>query len=194
MKRLQLLGVGVAVAAVLVVTACGGPSQEQRGEAQTAREEAKQASAAAEAADIKAENCQTNLDPYLGKLVALDVRMNSAGADLSDYSREATKIKKAYEDVPVLALSDECREMVGVHAEKAGMHFVVAKRLWSYCAGDPTCEMDEAETYMMKSWRKANRQIELAKEGMETLVIAGEAAQEEAEKLSAEADKLEAEL
>ena len=157
--------VGVALA-LAVLTACGGPSAEEK--------KAQAAASASAAAKVKAEKqraakkaayekCQRQLGSTMRASEDLDSRL-SVGMAFADYTRTVGNVRVQLDKIEALVqrtpmpLSSKCLG-VAVKLEAAANKWTDALNQWNDCIGDFDCDMDAGTQHdaMQKDWGQASR-------------------------------------
>jgi hypothetical protein len=170
------------VAAAMIVacaggTACGTDEEAERRKADAAQAEKKRAAEqerkerAAAKARQQAEDCGSELDPFIDTISELDSRLD-IGLSYDEYTNEVADMKVEYDKIDFDAVSDagiECLQSAGLPAEQALRQHVKAAQAWSECFDDFNCENDTVKPELQRLWAKASRQGERARRGLSEL-------------------------
>ncbi len=173
---------------------CGGPSQEEKDAAETARAEAVEANNDAEKLADKAEakasgflSCKNQLGDLLQSLASLDSRL-SVGLTYADYSTRVGDVRVVYDRVPFGNINFSCLS-TGVRAEKALNSYSDAYNTWNACFSDLYCSNDSIDSELQSDWSKAGRQLRSARGSYASLRAQAVNAQTEADDARDEAEK-----
>ncbi|KAA1422508.1 hypothetical protein FE697_015350 [Mumia zhuanghuii] len=168
-----LLGV---VAALVVVTACGG-TEPKEAESTPPRPSPTETlpttdpyvEELAEATTASRRACSEVFGDLLTTLEELGSRL-SVGLRLPDYGTEVGDIHVSYDQAlkEAATLDGSCLTAVGVKLETALNHYTKANRLWSDCVSDFDCDMDDVDPKIQARWQKARSQVEAAAEAIDT--------------------------
>lgn len=184
----------VALALCLAAGGCGGPSQEQKDAAVTAREDADQAQETADQAQERADqvaavasSCQSQVKPFVRALANVDSRLG-IGLNYADYGQVVSDTKVVYDRVPFGQMKFACFN-IAVPAESSMNHLIDAFETWNACFEDLYCDVDSVEPEMQSDWAKASSKLALARSRIADLQANVSDTQSEAETAAAEAEQ-----
>ncbi|MCO5316712.1 MAG: hypothetical protein M9938_11215 [Solirubrobacterales bacterium] len=177
----------------LVLSGCGGPSQEQKDAAVKERAKARKLKSAAEDAAAVAVTCRDQVGSLLKALKDTESRLN-VGMTFADYGDQVGDISVGYDQMPINQMSPDCISGPGVAGENAFNSYREAYNTWNDCIGDLGCDIDTIDPELQKKWTKASRQITRARSSLSDLETTAVIAQEDYEKQNKKAKAAEAEL
>lgn len=179
LKRL-LICIVILSAAVLTLAACGssGPSDQEKHEAAVAKKKHEEKLAAekrekreeAEAlvALQEGELCEEQLGQFLESLEDLNGRLQ-VGVNYNQYFEYVGDASAAYNQIPFKQLEYKCLNKVGLPSENALNAYVEGAGVWEECFEALSCEGEDPE--LQRKWTKAERQLNHAESGMETISL-----------------------
>lgn len=187
----------VGVIAVAVIVGCGGPSEEQRAEADQAVADAAKAKVLAEEAQASADECVLALDPTVRALINLSAKLD-INVDYDEYESLTTNANVKFEQVRPEAetISDGCAEVT----DKLGaslVYYLAAAEEWDECNEDYSCvggALDKSENETSNLWSKAGNKVDLATAQLQELQDNAVEAEADAEEKAEEAKALQAEV
>lgn len=182
-----------SLVATLLLAGCGGPSQEERDAAKSARAKAKKLSRAAEEAAVVAVTCREEVGGLLKALRATDSRL-TVGMTFADYGEQVGDISVAYDQMSIGQMDFNCVGGAGVAAEKAFNSYTKAYNTWNDCIGDLYCDTDSIQPELQKQWSRATRQIARARSALGSLEAEAAATRQVADDQKKTADRAEAAL
>jgi len=172
------------IACAAMLTACGGPSAEQREAARKVdarllggevRKRERQNQAAE--ADALAVTCQSEIGDLMDSLDELNSRLD-IGLTYADYGDQLGDANVAYDQVPAAELSGGCLDSAA-KLEAALNAYIRAYNKWKTCIDDYDCNTDSIEPALQAAWSKASSNLDRAHSlydgvGDETTVSVGE--------------------
>lgn len=179
--------------AVLTLTACGGPSQEQKDAAVKARAKARKLNKEADRIAGIAITCRDQVGGLIRALRNTDSRL-SVGLTFADYGSQVGSISIAYDRMPINQMDIECISKAGVKSESAFNAYREAYNTWNECIGDLYCDTDSIQPELQRKWSKASRLVVQARSALSDLELEAAMSREAADRQAKKADEAEAAL
>ncbi|WP_262850391.1 hypothetical protein [Mumia quercus] len=171
------LPLGVLAVVLGLLTACSATDAKDALESspastRTTATEDPWAEELADATTASRSACAAVFSDLLSTLEELGSRLG-VGLRVAEYGTEVGDIRVAYDQAAKEAptLDDSCLAAVGLKLERALNHYVKANRLWSECATDFDCDMDDVDPLLQERWRKARAAVDEAATAIESYAL-----------------------
>jgi hypothetical protein len=151
-RRLPLLGCALALAATLMLSACGG------GGAATAGNTASAPATEKGVATAGREQCPASVIAFVASLDRLR-RQLAVGLSYEQYAARVENLNRAYDALPVSRLTIGCVTATGTPAEDALNRYIDATNAWGKCLADASCTTATIEPGLQHKWRLASRSL-----------------------------------
>jgi hypothetical protein len=157
--RLPLLGCTLAMAAALMLSACGGDGAATAENTATTQAERQTKVAAA-----NHKPCPAGLTGFVGSLDRLR-RQLAIGLSYEQYAAKVRALKGSYGQLPIKRLTIDCLATIGTPAEQALNKYIDATNAWGECLAEASCTTATIEPILQRKWRIASRFLSEAPAG-----------------------------
>jgi hypothetical protein len=157
----------MAVASVVLVSACGGQSTSAPAQETTAPTTTTAPAPTVSIPTVSREDCEAVIGDFLNSLHELDSRLD-VGLNYEQYGQALGDVSVEYNKLNVDEIPAECID-AAADGEAAFNAYVKASNIWNKCFGDIDCSNDSIMPRLQRNWSKATRKIQSAETALDDL-------------------------